>query len=164
MIKKAVLVAAIAVAAVTTFAGARAVESQGGHRSEAAAASVPVSAATSSLVSQLAEVVNQRTGVTPSSADVYQTTRSIANEVVDAGLDGFSGSDAVSVVVFTGNFTDNSARIPRGGVAPAGTTITFVVDSSTGKSTDYGIGPAPSDLAQMGAAQTVPVSASSTSP
>jgi hypothetical protein len=117
----------------------------------------PTSAATSNWVSQLANVVDQRTGVMPTSADVYQTTRGVANQVVDANLEGYSSTDPVTVVVFTGDFTDNSARIPQGGTAPTGTTITFVVDQSTGQSTDYGIGPEPSNISQMGPVQAVPV-------
>jgi hypothetical protein len=133
----------------------------GSSPTNAGASSVTASAADSALVAKEASIVQIRTGVLPNSGDVYHTSREVASQVVDASSVGYDPSEAVTVVVFTGQFTDNSARIPKGAAAPTGTTITFVSDAGTGTGTDYGIGDAPQNLGTMGAPVAVPVQPSS---
>lgn len=109
------------------------------------------------IVDQLVSVVQQRTNVRPTMASVYHTTRSEAGAVVDAQIFGYDPAAPVTVVVFSGNFTDNSASVPAGRPQPTGTIITFVVDPTTGGSTDYGIVPSMSNAQQLGQAEQVPV-------
>jgi hypothetical protein len=70
---------------------------------------------------------------------------------------GYDGSSPVTVVIFTGSFTDHQARGPMGAADPTGTTISYVVDQS-GTTTDYGLTGAVSNLPDMGSPETVSVS------
>ena len=123
----------------------------GGTSPKAASpATSSTSASDSALVASLAQVVEARTSVLPSEAQVFHTTLGAAADVVDADVAGRSVNDSVTVVLFSGNFTDYGARVPPGDTTPiTGSVISFVVNSS-GEATDYGIGPEPSDTTALG--------------
>jgi hypothetical protein len=158
--KKRLWVSVGVAAATISMATVSIVAVESGTQGSGAAVTPVASPAVSTLVAQLAGAVKTRTGVEPTTADVYQTTRGEA-AAVGASTVGYDNSGSVTVVVFTGNFTDSFARIPRGANAPSGSTITFVVDPSTGVATDYSIGPAlsASVLGSLGAVEDVSVGA-----
>ncbi len=115
-----------------------------------------------SLVASAASVVQTRTGVLPTQAEVYHTTRGVAANVVaaNAGGKGVDPSEQVTVIVFQGNFVDHSARELPGAAPASGNTISFTYNSSTGESTDYSIGPSPSNISMMGTPTPVSVATS----
>ena len=140
----------VATCALAIMAAATGCASQEPGQSAAARASA-------SLVTSAAQVVASRTGVHPASARVFHTTRANAATAVDASATGRSADAPVTVILFSGAFTDHAARVPPGSKAiVTGTEISLVYDEN-GKSTDYGVEKKPVDTSALGDGETVPV-------
>ncbi len=107
------------------------------------------------LVASAAQVVASRTGVRPSSGLVFHTTRANAATTVDASVTGRPAAAPVTVILFSGTFTDHAAHVPPGSKAVVtGTEISLVYDEN-GMSTDYGVETKPVDTAALGDGSTV---------
>jgi hypothetical protein len=64
--------------------------------------------------------------------------------------DDVPGDQAGYLIVAHGNFTEDNAPVPRGGLALTGTVLTVVVDATTGEITDWGLSDDVADLAKLG--------------
>ena len=120
---------------------------------------VVVDPAVQKLVDNFAADVRMRTDQTPTSADVYTTTRGVAAEVVEAATTGDDGADPVYVIVVRGKFVDHLAHRPPGSAAEiTGEMVVQVIEARSNQPTDYGISGVPANLALMGEPQRVAVS------
>jgi hypothetical protein len=112
--------------------------------------------ASASLATSAADVVAARTGVHPVSAVVFHTTRAKAATAVDASTGGRAANAPVTVILFSGTFTDHAARVPPASKEVTGTEISLVYDEN-GESTDYGVETKPVDTSALGDGKTVAV-------
>jgi hypothetical protein len=83
----------------------------------------------------------------PTGVQYVETTR--ARAVALAGASP-RGASRVYVLQLRGHFNGAYASVPAGHRAPAGNTLTIVVDAATGVVTDAGLTNAPVDLARLG--------------
>jgi hypothetical protein len=108
------------------------------------------SAPTVSDLTQVALTVSARNGVTaPTNIEYVTTTRKAANLLL-AGA-SVDSDESVTVFQMTGPFTGYGASVPMGANLPTGTVLTVIIDSATGRVSDWGIGPSTmATLAHLG--------------
>ncbi len=105
---------------------------------------------TEAQISQIAHQFAAGMGdLEPSSIEHVASTRERA--VYALSDDEVPGSEGVYVIVMRGHFIADNAPRPPGAPAPSGSTLTLVLNSSTGDLTDFGIGNQLPDLTSLGA-------------
>jgi len=87
----------------------------------------------------------------PSSMEYVLTTRQAAAKATSQAV--VDSDQPVYVASFSGKFSGDLAKTPRGAVKPSGSVMTVVIDQSTGRITDWGIEKATPTLAALGAVQ-----------
>jgi hypothetical protein len=147
LITGAILVATLSTAHSRSDAAPTAVASQ-----TTGATTAPTSAETTLASNFYATVETMSSSPVSPDVMVYDTTRAAAAQAVGAGTVGFQPTDSVTVLVFSGTFVDDDASYPAGALPPHGSSITYVIDNSTNKMTDFSIGPPPSqsELSELG--------------
>jgi hypothetical protein len=97
-------------------------------------------------------VATANNGSSPASAEYALTNEGTASSAVGLNSAYVSNpSQAVYLVVLTGSFTDENARVPVGQPAPTGTAITFTADANTQDIQDFGLLKSAPDTAAVGA-------------
>jgi hypothetical protein len=85
--------------------------------------------------------------VHPSTIRYVKTTRQAANKLVGTKV---NADQPVYMIQMTGTFAVPAAKVPTGGSAPKGTTLTVTVDAATGQVDDWGIDSTMHNLSALG--------------